>query len=236
MATTYAEIEAIVRVNLNEPTPKFWTSAELRTHTKNAEKDLWRAIVDLKGEHYLTINAENVSIVAGSDELAGVPKDVHKIYNIEVADPTVGGSYARLFFTPLDWNHKLFSSARTREALDGTGGGEVFYAIMGQGTPVGAPTVKIAPVLSGDVALSFAYVPSLELTDDDNYIHIPGEADNAIAAWVTSYARAKEREDRAPDPTWLSIYGTEKKNLLESLGLRQYQEVQITDGMFSELW
>lgn len=236
MATTLAQIEAGARIHLSEEAPKFWTSAELRAHAKFCEKDLWRAIVDLKGEHYLTINATDVRIEADSDTLVGVPDNVHKVYNIEVADPNVNSASSRLFFTPLDWNHKLFASARTRDTMDASGGGEIYYAIIGQGAPVGPPTIKIAPTLSSDVELSFSYVPTLDTTVDDGYVHIPGEADNCIIAWVVAYARAKEREDRAPDPTWLSIYANEKKNLLMSLGLRQLQEVQIVDGVHSELW
>ena len=236
MATTLAEIEEGARIHLNEPEPKFWTSTELRRLAKSCEKDLWRAIVDLKGEHYLTINTTGVTIEASNDSLVGVPANVHKVYNIEVADPTVDGTASKIFFSPLDYNHKLFASARTAGDIDMSGGGEIFYAIIGQGSPVGAPTIKIAPTLSGDLTLNFAYVPTLDTLEDDGYVHIPGEADNAITAWVVAYARAKERDDRAPDPAWLSIYGTEKRNLLQSLGLRQLQEVQITDGMFSELW
>lgn len=236
MSTTLAEIEVLVRDKLNEPTPKFWSSAELRRDMKSCQKDLWRAIVDLKGEHYLTITTDRVSVVSGQTDLIGVPTDVHKVYNVEVADPSVSSSTSKLFFTPLDWNHKLFASARSHATLDPQAGGEIYYAIIGQGAPVGAPTIKIAPLLSTDVALSFAYVPTINTIDDDDYIHIPGEADNAIVAWTIAYSRAKEREDRAPDPAWLAIYATEKRNLLQSLGLRQYQEVQVADGMFSELW
>lgn len=236
MATTLAEIERQARIHLNETTPKYWTSEELRLLAKACEKDLWRAIVDLKGEHYLTINTTDVSIGANSDSLVGVPDNVHKVYNIEVADPTVDGVGKNLYFTPLDYNHKLFASARTSTAIDASGGGEIYYAIIGQGAPVGKPTIKISPTLSSDVTLNFAYVPTIDTLPDDGYVHIPGEADNAIVSWVTAYARAKEREDRAPDPTWMAIYGTEKKNLLMSLGLRQLQEPTITDGMFMELW
>ena len=51
-----------------------------------------------------------------------------------------------------------------------------------------------------------------------------------------SVRRAKEREDRSPDPSWLAIYANEKQMLLQSLGLRQYHEPQKVDDIFAEYW
>ena len=65
---------------------------------------------------------------------------------------------------------------------------------------------------------------------------IPGESDNAVVAWTVAYARAKEREDRSPDPNWLAVYATEKQHLLQSLGLRQLQEPEFADAMFMSYW
>lgn len=235
MPTTLDEIEVLVREHLVEPEPKFWTSSELKNLMRRCEKDLWRSIVDLKGEHYLTINATDVSIESGEDQLTGVPADVHKVYNIEPVRTSSGEPRTQLVFTPLDWNHKRFSSARAQDPIDASAG-EVFYAILGAGAPVGSPTIKIAPTLTSAVSLNFAYVPTLDSIDLTELVIIPGEADNAIVAWTVAYARAKEREDRAPDGSWLSIYGTEKEHLLQSLGLRQLQEPKVVDGMFDELW
>jgi hypothetical protein len=79
-------------------------------------------------------------------------------------------------------------------------------------------------------------VPTLgDLTTND-FVPIPGEADNALVAWTVAFAHAKEREDRAPDANWLSIFSTEKQHLLQSLGLRQYQEPQYVQAQFEDYW
>jgi len=57
-----------------------------------------------------------------------------------------------------------------------------------------------------------------------------------LIAWTVAFARAKESEDRSPDPNWLSVYATEKAHLLGSLGLRQLQEPEFAQAMFSEFW
>ena len=55
-------------------------------------------------------------------------------------------------------------------------------------------------------------------------------------AWTVAFARAKEREDRSPDPAWLAIYATEKQNILTRLTPRQTQEPEIVGDMFGEMF
>lgn len=235
MPSTFAEVQTTVRERLSEPTPIFWSESEIHNILTAGAKDLWRSVVDLKQEHYLRVNDTDVYIPAGSDQMAGVPADVHKVYLIEPRDLTTSGVRTSLLFTPRDFNHDDFRGAKANGTIYPPFG-QVFYAIMGQGAPTSSPVIKIAPMLSADVTLTFTYVPSLEPMQLESTIPIPGEADNALVAWGVAYARAKESEDRAPDSNWLSIYSTEKTNLLHSLGLRQYQEPTVTDGLFDALW
>jgi hypothetical protein len=107
---------------------------------------------------------------------------------------------------------------------------------MGAGGPVVAPTVMVAPKVTAAVNLSLTYVPVLGDLTAASANPIPGESDNAIIAWMVAYARAKEREDRAPDPGWLTIYATEKQNLLVSLTPRQDQEPMVASAFFEEYW
>lgn len=127
--------------------------------------------------------------------------------------------------------------ARSMDAIDPSNA-TIYYAIHSAGAPVGAPTIRIAPQVTSAVGLRFCYIPTFataDLESGDN-VPIPGEADNALVAWTVAYARAKEREDRAPDAGWLAVYATEKQHLLQSLGLRQYQENTFADAMFEEYW
>lgn len=235
MATLIKDLIPIVRNRLIEPTPNYWSDAELVEIAGKGIKDLWRDIVDLKQEHYLVIDVNNVSYPSASTTLLGVPLNVHKVYMIEPRDLSETGNNHGLKFTPLPYNHRSFQQARSMAAVEPTNA-ELYYAIHKQGAPVGAPEIQVAPKVSSAVPLAFTYVPTLGGLDENTKVPIPGEADNAIVAWTVAFARSKEREDRSPDEAWLAIYGTEKQHLLQSLGLRQYQEPTYADAVWQEYW
>lgn len=235
MPTQISTIVTKARKRLIEPTASFWSDDELRDICIDGIRDLWRDIVDLKQEHYLVTNTTDVTFPANSPILQGVPNDVHKLYMIEPADPTSNSSNVGLNFVPLDYNHKDFIRARTLDAIDPSNS-SIWYAIRGQGAPVGAPEIRCAPQVNSSVAIAFTYVPTLGPMTENSFVPIPGEADNALVAWTVAYARAKEKDDRAPDQSWLGIYATEKQHLLQSLGLREYQEPSVATALFEEYW
>jgi len=235
MATTIGNIETLVRQRLNEITPRFWTSQEITDIIISGIKDLWRDIVEVKQEHFFKVNNTDVYFPAESLALAGVPLDIHKIYNIEPRDITVNATNHGLKFTPLDYNDKDFQAARTMDAIEPSSA-EIYYSITGAGGPIDAPTIYCSPKVTADVDISLAYIPNLPDMNTNSQIPIPGEVTNALVTWGVSYARAKEREDRAPDPGWLSLYATEKAHILESLGRREYQENTFAKAVFEEFW
>ena len=235
MSTTLAAIEAIARKRLDELSPKFWKSLELQEIVISGIKDLWRDIVDLKQEHYLTNNVTDVSLAANAKQLSGLPDDIHKVYLIEPLDTSANSTNNGLIFQPRDYNHKDAQLARSRDAIDPKSD-TIYYSITSQGGPVGAPTIYCAPQVTSAVSLNFCYVPTLGPLASEDVVPIPGEADNALVAWTVAFARAKEREDRSPDPAWLAVYATEKAHLLQSLGLRQYHEAEYVDAIFQDYW
>lgn len=235
MATTISQIETLARTRLEELTPRFWTSAEITAIIIAGIKDLWREIVNLKQEHFLTVS-ESVTLAADSDALSNVPTDVHKVYLIEPLDGSQDSANNGLYFKPIEYNDPKFIAARNSEAIDPQSD-IIYYAIISAGAPVGAPTIKVAPEVNSEVALRFVYVPTISgsLATGDN-VPIPGDADNALVAWTVAYARAKERDDRAPDPNWLTTYKSEKDRIINSLGVRQLQEPQFVDALFESEW
>lgn len=238
MPTQISAIEEQARERLEELSPRHWTSPELTKIIVQGIKNLWRSIVDLKGEHYLVVNTTDVTLPANTDRLQGVPRDVHKVYLIEPADTSTDstGSGRGLVFRPFDYKHDYFTSARSQSAIDTSSGGVIYYAITGLGGPTQAPIIYAAPKINAAIALRFTYIPTLPSLDSASVVPIPGEADSALIAWCVAYARAKERDDRAPDPAWLQVYENEKLQLLQSLGLRQYQESQVAEAMFESYW
>lgn len=235
MSSQLSTIEALTRQRLIEITPSFWSSAELTDIIIAGIKDLWRDIVDLKQEHYLTVNITDVFLAASSNVLSGVPTDVHKIYIIEPRTLAANGSNAGLIFKPMDYNTRDFQLARSMDPIEPVNA-TIYYSIMGQGAPVNAPVIRTAPKLTSQLDISFCYVPTIGQLTSASMIPIPGEADNALVAWTVAFARAKEREDRSPDSNWLAIYATEKQHLLQSLGLREYQEPSYVDAIFEQYW
>jgi hypothetical protein len=235
MATVIANLIPIIRNRLVEPTARFWTDDELTEMVISGIRDLWRDVVDLKQEHYLTINNTDVFLAPNSSQLSGVPVDVHIVYMIEPQDVTEQSPTEGLLFQPREYNNDSFISARTRPPIDPSND-VIYYDIHSQGAPVGAPIIRVAPQVTSTVYLSFGYVPTLSALTEQSVVPIPGEADNALIAWTVAYARSKERDDRSPDPAWLNIYGTEKAHLLNSLGLREYQEPKYVDAIWSQYW
>lgn len=216
-------------------TSPFWTSTELIGIINAGIRDLWRDTVDLKQEHYLTIDTTHVSLVANSSTMLGVPLDVHKVYLIEPRSLVAEAVNHGLIFTPRDYNSEEFQAARSRSPID-PANDLIYYAVTGQGAPVNAPVIYVAPQVRSSVLLSFCYVPSLGVLTSSDTVPIPGEADNALIAWGVAFARAKESDDHTPDSAWLSIYATEKAHLLQSLGLRDYQENTFVEAMWQQYW
>lgn len=234
MATLLSAIETQVRRHLIEPTAGYWSSAELIDICNHGIKDLWGAIIDLHQEHWFATDATNVSLAADTTTISGVPTDVFRVTLIEPRDVSSSASGRETNFIPRDYNSHEFCTARSLAASEPGNGQIIYYAVTQAGAPVGAPTIYVAPQLSSALNLRFNYIPVQAAVTSAGNNPIPGESDNALVAWTVAYARAKEREDRSPDPNWLSIYATEKQNLLVRLTPRQEQEPEFVTGMFEE--
>ncbi|MET0742954.1 MAG: hypothetical protein ABWY78_06245 [Microvirga sp.] len=233
MATTIQTIVDIARRHVVESTASFWSDAELVALCNRGIRDLWRAINDNYQDYFFTNDESNVSMAASTGTLTGVPADCAIVRGIE---PRVLGTYPDVIFKPLNYNHPEFSNARTTQAINPNSGGVIWYHLSGAGAPVAAPTIYVAPQLTSAVPLRLIYVPTLTEKVIANDNPIPGESDNALVCWTVAYMRAKEREDRSPDPEWLTLYGTEKTNILVSLTPRQHDEEEIVEAMFESYW
>ena len=221
--------------NTSGLTAPYWTEQELLDILILGCKDLWRAITDLHQGHFTTIDITNVSLAASAVSLTGVPADCFRVLLIEPRD--LSSSETRyVVFRPKPYHGVLFQEARTWSAASPSNSGVIYYDILNAGSPVAAPSIVIAPAVSSAVTLTLIYVhvlPTLVETDNNP---IPGESDNALVSWGVAWARAKEREDRSPDPSWFATYSTDKVSLLTVLTPRQEQEVETVEGMFGEEW
>ena len=210
----------------------FWTDAEILTELTNGAKDLWAAYLDVFQDHFFTDDVTNVTLAASTGSLTGVPSDTFRVLLIEPRDTTTAGAHAGIRFVPKKYNHPDFIAARAHGTIDPTSGGVIFYDVSGAGTPVGTPTVLVAPKLNAAMNLRFVYSPVLATLTGSSNNPIPGESDKALVAYGIAFARAKERDDRSPDPNWIAVYATEKQSLLARVTPRQEQENDVVEGMF----
>jgi hypothetical protein len=238
MATTLQSLLTDVRSHLIAPisgdnADTFWQDSEIVSILNRGIKELWRAINDNYQNYFLTVDKTNVTIAASTELLAGVPSDVAIVRKLTPRDPA---SYPYLKFEYRNFDHKDFIAAETQAALDPSQARLVYFYISQAGAPVAAPEIHIAPLLSAVVNLTLGYVPVLATLAATGYNPIPGESDQALINWGVAWARAKEREDRSPDPGWLQMYATEKANILVSLTPRQTQDDDVAEAMFEEYW
>jgi hypothetical protein len=214
----------------------FWTEQELLDILVLGCKDLWRAIIDLHQGHFTTIDETNVSATASATTLTGVPTDCFRVLMIEPRDLTSANSNRYLYFKPKQYHSVDFQSARGQSAVITNQTNVVYYDILNAGSPVAAPSIVIAPTLTGTVLLRLVYTHILPTLVESSNNPIPGESDNALVSWGVAWARAKEREDRMPDPAWLATYATDKQSLLTALTPRQEQEEEVAEGLFDGFW
>jgi hypothetical protein len=232
MATEIADLLTQARVHLSEFSPRAWSDETLLVYANGGFKDMWRRIVDLYKHHFVTIN-DACGIVANTSVIAFLPDDCYKVVSIEPRTLGEQNPNRGLIFKPKDWNDPAFVQARARGVISPTNA-IIYYDIFTQGAPVSAPMIRIAPQVSSDVPLTLVYNHTLPKFDETDYNPIPGESDTAIVNWIVAYARAIEREDRAPDPEWLALYATEKTNTVAGLTPRQIQESSVALGMFED--
>lgn len=231
MSTTIANILIEVRDAIHEPVARFWSDSELISIMQHGVHDLWGAVLDAHGEHFLTVDTTNVSLVASGTTISGLPTGCFRVQLIEPAITSQSGTAPDLMFVPKRYNSPEFAYARSLSPQDPRSCGVVYYAVAGVGAPIGSPTIYVAPALTSTLALRFAYNPTISI-DATGSNPLPGEADHALKAWTIAYARAKETDDQMPDASWLSIYSTEKQSILTRIVPRQEQELEYVRGMF----
>lgn len=233
MATTFTSLETVVRRHLKEASASFWSSAELVQHFNDGLQHMWGAIIDLYEEHFITIDETNVSLAADATSLTGVPATTFRVYLIEPRDTTSAGTAPNTMFRPKRYKSAEFANARAMTKQEIGSGLVIYYAVQGAGYPVGTPTITTGPKISTALNLRFVYVPGIavKVVGDDN--PIPGQSDQALIAYCTAWALAKDREDKMPDPGWLQIFKTEKDAVLGRLKPRQEQEETIVEDLFA---
>jgi hypothetical protein len=232
-APTLLSLVKRVRVHLREPQPRYWTDDEIFDHLYSGCKILWKEILDLKGEHFQTIDETNVSMAASATTLSGVPNDVFRVKLIEPRDLSSNSSNRWLRFFPKPFNSMEFQYARMLDTQDVGSSTIIYYELLNEGAPVNAPTIRIAPGVNASVNLRLCYLRTLPAKTNDIVNPIPGESDEALIAYALAWALAKRPENNgSPDPGALSVFSREKTGILTACTPRQEQEPEIADDLF----
>lgn len=241
MSTTVQTLLTRARTTLLETSARFWTDQELLDEYNNGVHDLWKSIIDLYKDHFITQDITNMNLPVGaggsSVAITGVPANLFRILKIRPRTLGVNSSFRGLVFQPRDTRHPDFVQAEAatpcapRQKV-------IYYALINAGAPAGTVGILCAPPVQTLVPLQVDYIPVLantilaNISSDTN--PIPGESDKAVVEYIIAFARAKERDDRAPDPEHVSIYATEKRNLLTVLTPRSDQEPETVESFFMD--
>lgn len=238
-ATPISTLISQVRTILNEPVAAYWADTELLAYMQNGAKDLWRKILGIYQEHFVTVDETNVTLNGNAPSLTGVPADLYRVVAIE---PRVLGQFnpnQGLIFKNRKYNSPDFIQARAADPVTPQST-VIFYDVMNAGAPVGPPTILVAPLITAPVLLRLTYnqtLPALSLTGTNP---VPGETDQALIAWTVAWAKSKEGTDpstRVPDANWLGIYGTEKANVIAEMSVpRSEQDQEVVEAMFQDMW
>lgn len=233
MATALSSIMTDARTTLLESSASYWADSELIGHANNGIRDLWASIIDLYQDHIVTIDESNMSIAASTNTITGVPTDLFRVLMIQPRTLGSSSSNPGLIFQPRTLTHRDFVQAQASPAITPRDA-VIYYCVINAGAPVGAPSIRIAPTVSTAVSLSVWYNPTIATKTSSDNNPIPGESDKALIHYIIAFARAKEREDRSPDPEHLSIYATEKRKLLSALTPRSVQEPEVVEAFWQD--
>lgn len=231
MATTLSTLISRARDFLVATGDTYWSDAELLAHAQAAIEDLWKAVLAAGQKHIITSTASTLSANVLSTDL---PLDFGRMWGVEVTNPTTN---VNVIFTKKSYFSAEFQAARFADAVEPRHQ-TILYDLMNQGGPTDTTaTLKTAPKVSSDMAITIWYTPTISALTTASTNPIPGHSDNAVVAWIVAFARAKEREDRAPDSEWVTIYSTEKTNLTNTvLEPRDAEAQEHVEGLFESYW
>lgn len=74
MAETLGQVRARVRAHIDEPTPNYWPDAELNTYISDRQLDLWRRILQIRKDYFLS--PTGFVLTLAPNQYAYVPPDV----------------------------------------------------------------------------------------------------------------------------------------------------------------
>lgn len=227
---TLGAMRLLVRDQLDEVSPAFWTENQITRYINRAKDRVWNRLkAAVEGYHATTRDSDDTSgpilgetydpadlqIVAGQTDYP-LPPDFDTLLTIEC----ITSGFEDLDFTRLSISDPEFRAARAlRDNQEPSG--EVYYDIIGE-----PAVLRIAPKLSRTLDVRVTYVAALaDLADDDaDRLILPNPLYLAVADYAVMFAL---RQDRSPDAGTYEASGD--KIIAEKFGAdhRQTQDVNV---------
>lgn len=162
---TLANVRTQVRNHIDEPTANYWSEVELNSAIQSAERDLWRKVLALRKDYWLSPTGFVLTLVAGQYAYTvasgGLPTDLWRIESIRT---TQAG------FQGLQWIPGNPTSAEFIEGLRSDtpiyNPFRQFYALRNQ------QTLWVSPLPQQSITAQVDYIqqPVVQTADTDTFL------------------------------------------------------------------
>lgn len=228
MAKTAADILTSVRGHIDEPSASYWTDAELYGYIDDEQKALWRKILALRKDYFLSSTGFTFTLTAGTYAYAagagGVPTDIWRIVSIRT---TLAG-YQDLIWIP--------GEPTAQEFIDG----------LRTDCPISNPS-RILYALRNQNTIWVSPLPQLAITAQVDYIQKPTAIAGASSTFLlpdeflqyVQYMAAADALLKGPvgdNAAFIAKAETAWSNIMELLDTpRSDQGPDTVQGMFMDV-
>ncbi len=232
---TLADLRTAVRDNLDEPTPSFWSNAQLNRFINRAKDRVWTEVRKLKEDYYLlsrsstdgsivifgnTYDCASFQISNSGTQTYQLPPDFAEMKLIECITP----NYEYVRFEARDMSHPDFRSARQMTTMFTA---EIFLFDI-----TGERTLQLAQRSDTTLDLRLSYVPIIpDMADDTDLLETPHALYMAVEEFATAAALKMDR-----DPNSAAWEQTGNASIARALGAsgRQIQDPEFVQGYLSD--
>ena len=232
---TLGDLRTAVRDNLDEPTPSFWSNAQLNRFVNRAKDRVWTEVRKLKEDYFMisrsstdgtltifgnTYDTASFQISAAGTLTYTLPPDFAEMKLIECVTP----NYEYVRFEYRDMAHQDFRSARM---------------VSSQFTPeivlfdiTGERTLQLAQKSDTALDLRINYIPIVpDMADDTDLLEMPHALYMAVEEFATAAALKMDR-----DPNSAAWEQTGNASIARALGAaaRQIQDPEFVSGYLSD--
>lgn len=208
MAQTLLQVRTSVRAHVDEPTANYWTDVELNGYIVSRQRTLWRKILALKKDYWLTTATLNLtvgtSLYNGGDG-SGMPTDIWRIESIRT---TTSGAQ-NILWAPADPNSPDFLVGLNSD-FPVFNPYQILYSIRNM------TTLAISPIPQQTISALINYIqqPTVMSADTDTFL-IP----DTFVDYV-EYAAAADALSKGPvgdSVGWAQKAGESWKEIMEAL-------------------